>query len=120
MGNSPHSGLKRLGYAALYSLAGFRAAWAKEEAVRIEMVLILVATPLGFWLGGNAVERALLIGTPLLLLTVELLNSAIEAAIDRIGQERHELSGLAKDLGSAAVFVCSLIVALVWGLIAYE
>ena len=120
MGNSPHRGLKRLAYAARYSYSGLRAAWVNEEAARIEMVVIALAAPLGFWLGANAVERILLIGAPLLLLVVELLNSAVEAAIDRIGQERHQLSGLAKDLGSAAVFVCTLLVLLVWGLIGWE
>jgi diacylglycerol kinase (ATP) len=79
--------------------------------------MALLVLPLGVWLGHNGVERVLLIAPMLLVLVVELLNSAIEAAIDRIGPERHELSGLAKDLGSAAVFIAFLILGLAWVLI---
>jgi len=82
--------------------------------------LVLVLSPVGVWLGRTAVERALLIGCCLLVLVVELLNSAIEAAIDRHGAEQHELSGRAKDMGSAAVFVSLVLVGLVWGLIAWQ
>ena len=85
--------------------------------VRQELALFVVLAPLGLWLGRNGVERALLFGSLLLVLVVELLNSAIEAAINRIGAERNELSGLAKDLGSAAVFVALLIVISVWTLV---
>ena len=77
-------------------------------------------TPAAIWLGGSIVEQALLIGVLLLVLIVELFNSAIEAAIDRHGDEHHELSGRAKDMGSAAVFVSLVIVLLVWGAVAWE
>jgi diacylglycerol kinase (ATP) len=79
--------------------------------------LALIVVPLGIWLGQTGVERVLLISPMLFVLVVELLNSGIEAAIDRIGPERHELSGLAKDLGSAAVFISFLILGLAWVLI---
>ncbi len=77
-------------------------------------------TPVAFWLGQTVLERALLIGVLLLVLIVELLNSAIEAAVDRHGDEQHELSGRAKDLGSAAVFVVLVLVGVVWGAVAWQ
>ena len=100
-----------------YSLRGLRAAYKKESAFRQELVLAAVLVPLGVWLGRSGVERALLIGSVLAILVVELLNSAVEAAIDRIGPEPHKLSGRAKDMGSAAVLVAMLVCALTWGLI---
>lgn len=113
-------GLRRIWNAALYSVAGFRAAWKHEAAFRQELLLCLVLVPLGFWLGEDAVRRALLVGSCLFVLVVELLNSAIEAAIDRIGEDPHSLSGRAKDMGSAAVFVGLCVVVLCWGLIIHE
>jgi diacylglycerol kinase (ATP) len=109
--------LRRIARAAGYSAAGLKAAVRGETAFRQELALCVVLAPLGLWLGRDGVERALLLGSLLLVLAVELLNSAIEAAINRIGAERNELSGLAKDLGSAAVFVALLIVLTVWGLV---
>jgi len=109
--------LRRIARAAGYSAAGLKAALRGETAFRQELALFVVLAPLGLWLGRNGVERALLFGSLLLVLVVELLNSAIEAAINRIGAERNELSGLAKDLGSAAVFVALLIVISVWTLV---
>jgi diacylglycerol kinase (ATP) len=109
--------LRRIARAAGYSAAGLKAAVRGETAFRQELALCVVLAPLGLWLGRDGVERALLLGSLLLVLVVELLNSAIEAAINRIGAERNELSGLAKDLGSAAVFVALLIVLTVWGLV---
>ena len=109
--------LQRIARAAGYSAAGLKAALRGETAFRQELALFVVLAPLGLWLGRNGVERALLFGSLLLVLVVELLNSAIEAAINRIGAERNELSGLAKDLGSAAVFVALLIVISVWTLV---
>jgi diacylglycerol kinase (ATP) len=109
--------LRRIARAAGYSAAGLKAAVRGETAFRQELALCVVLAPLGLWLGRDGVERALLLGSLLLVLAVELLNSAIEAAINRIGAERNELSGLAKDLGSAAVFVALLIVLTVWALV---
>ncbi|MEM7432881.1 MAG: diacylglycerol kinase [Pseudomonadota bacterium] len=98
-------------------MQGFRAAWQHEAAFRQELALVAVLIPLGAWLGDTAIERALLIGVCLLVLIVELLNSAVEAAIDRHGDEHHELSGRAKDFGSAAVFVVLVLVTVTWALI---
>ena len=96
---------------------GFAAAWREEEAFRQECLLALVVIPLGIWLGKNGVERVLLAGPMLFVLTIELLNSAVEATVDRIGAERHPLSGIAKELGSAAVFVAFAFLALTWALV---
>ena len=101
-------------------MAGMRAAWINEAAFRQECVLALVLTPLGVWLGRSAVEHALLIGSLLLVIVVELLNSGIEAAVDRISMDRHSLAGRAKDLGSAAVFVSIVNVLVIWALIGFE
>ena len=106
-------GLQRIWHAAAYSLAGLRAGWA-EAAFRQEVWLAVVLLPLGLWLGRNWVESALLVGTVILVLIVELLNSAIEAAIDRIGPQWHELSKRSKDMGSAAVLLALILCAGVW------
>jgi diacylglycerol kinase (ATP) len=113
-------GLRRIWNAGLYSVAGIRASWNHEAAFRQELILCLFLVPVAFWLGGNAVERFLLAGSCLFVLVVELLNSAIEAAIDRIGTDRHRLSGRAKDMGSAAVFISLWMVLLCWGLVIHE
>ena len=109
--------LPRVIRAAGYSVAGLKAALRNETAFRQEMVLFAIFTPLGFWLGRDGVERSLLVGSLLLVLIVELLNSAVETAVNRIGDEPHALSGRAKDLGSAAVFVALLLVVMVWALV---
>lgn len=103
--------------ATLWSLKGLRAAWAYESSFRLEVYLLVVLTPAALWLGNGAVERVLLLGSLLLVLSAELLNSAIEALIERYGAEHHELAGRAKDMGSAAVFVLMLNVILTWGLL---
>ena len=110
-------GLARLLKAFGNTWNGLAGCWREEEAFRQECLLALVAIPAGLWLGGNGVERALLIGPMLLILIVELLNSAVETAIDRIGTERHALSGLAKDLGSAAVFASFVLLGSTWALV---
>jgi len=116
---SPHGlfDLRRVWRAAGYSAAGLKAALKFEPAFRQEIALFIVLAPLGFWLGRDGVERALLIASLLLVLVVELLNSAIEAAVNRMGEQPHALSGRAKDLASAAVFVSMLLVVLVWTLV---
>lgn len=103
--------------ATVWSLQGLRAAWLHESSFRLEVCLLVVLAPLALWLGQDGVERALLLGSCLLVLALELLNSAIEAVIERYGAEHHELAGRAKDMGSAAVFVGMVNVVLVWGLI---
>lgn len=110
-------GFGRMFKATIWSCQGLRAAWLHESSFRLEVYLLAALAPLALWLGANGVERALLIGSCLLVLAVELLNSAIEAVIERYGPEFHELAGRAKDMGSAAVFVTMLNVLVVWGLI---
>jgi diacylglycerol kinase (ATP) len=114
--NKP-TGLTRLLLAFGNSGRGFIGAWREEAAFRQELALAVVVIPLGLYLGKTGVERALLIAPMLLVLIVELLNSAVEAAIDRIGLERHTLSGLAKDIGSAAVMAAFILMGAVWACI---
>lgn len=109
------TGLRRAWNALHYSWAGLQAAYRHEDAFRQEIHLAIVLIPLACWLNVTPVERVLLIGSVLLVLVVELLNSAIEAAIDRISLENHRLAKRAKDLGSAAVLVALLFAALSWG-----
>ena len=111
------TGPVRLARAFGSTYRGFAAAWREEEAFRQECLLALVVVPLGFWLGESGVERALLIGPMFLVLVIELVNSAVEATVDRIGVERHPLSAIAKELGSAAVFVAFVLLGLNWLLV---
>ena len=107
----------RILLATRWSLQGLRAAWLHESSFRLEAYLFVVLAPLALWLGADGIERALLVGSMLLVLSAELLNSAIEAVIERYGPEHHELAGRAKDMGSAAVFVLMMNVLVCWGLI---
>jgi diacylglycerol kinase (ATP) len=100
-----------------WSLKGLAIAWRTESSFRLEVWLFVPLAPLGFWLGQSGIERVILIGSMLLVLSAELLNSAIEAVIERYGGEHHELAGRAKDMGSAAVFVLMMNVLLCWGLL---
>ena len=111
--------LLRLFRAFGYSFQGLRAAFAHEAAFRQEVILSLVLIPLGLWLGATGLERALLTGSVILVMIVELLNSGIEAVVDRLGDELHELSGRAKDVGSAAVLLSLVNVLVVWALILF-
>ncbi|MGE4329298.1 diacylglycerol kinase [Diaphorobacter sp.] len=118
----PHkqrTGLSRLWHAIGYSLEGLRFGWS-EEAFRQEVWAAVVLLPLSFWLGRSWVETAVLAGAVVLVMVVELLNSGIEAATDRIGPELHELSKRAKDLGSAAVLLSLLLCAGVWAAAIYQ
>ena len=110
-------GLRRLWKAFGYSLNGLRAALASEAAFRQEVVLLLVAVPTALWLESGGLERALLIGSVMLILVAELLNSALEATIDRISSERHPLAKKAKDMASAAVLLAAIQAVVVWILI---
>jgi diacylglycerol kinase (ATP) len=103
--------------AMIYSWEGFKTAWTHEMAFRIETIVIAALLPIGIWIGETAVEWALLIGSSMLVLIVELLNSAVENVVDRIGSEHHILSKHAKDLGSAAAALSMLTAAIIWGLI---
>ena len=120
MGEEKESVLRHIGKAFIWSAAGIQTAWKNELAFRVEAIIIIILIPLGIWLGKSAAERALLIASCLLILIIELLNSAIEAVVDRIGTEHHELSGRAKDMGSAAAFFAMLTAGIIWALIACE
>lgn len=111
------TGLRRVWNALFYSMAGLAAAFKHESAFRQEVLLAAILVPLVFFLPASNVERALMLGSVLLVLIVELLNSALEAAVDRISVEDHPLAKRAKDIGSAAVFVALLNVVLVWSLV---
>jgi diacylglycerol kinase (ATP) len=106
--------VRRLVLATRYSWQGLRAGWRTQAALRYEFCFSLLALPLALWLGRSGVERSLLIGSWLLVVVVELINSAIETVVDRIGSDLHELSGRAKDLGSAAVFCSIILAATIW------
>jgi diacylglycerol kinase (ATP) len=117
---SPHkgkTGLKRVWNALFYSLEGFKAAWRHEDAFRQEAMLAAVLVPLAFFLADAPLERAVMIASVLLVLIVELVNSAIEATVDRISLENHALAKRAKDIGSAAVLIALINVLVVWGLL---
>ena len=115
MSKPGNTGIRRIIRAMGFSSQGLAAAWKHEAAFRQEIMLLVILVPTALWLGETVLLQALLIGVCLLVLIVELFNSAIEAAIDRHGEEQHELSGRAKDMGSAAVLISLLIVLLTWG-----
>lgn len=113
-----HRGLTHIIKATGYSLQGLK--WAlKETAFRHELLLCLIGIPLACWLADTPIEMALMIGSLLLILVAELLNSAIESVVDLVSPNYHPLAGRAKDLGSASVFICMLICLLVWGIILF-
>ncbi len=107
-------GIDRLFRALSWSMSGLKYVFLKEAAFRQELFLCIVLCPLALYFGETGFEKALLLGSLMLVLIVELLNSAVEAAIDRISEEQHDLSGQAKDMGSAAVFLSLLNVVIVW------
>lgn len=117
MAYSGNKGLKRIVKAMRYSWQGFTAAYQHEEAFRQELLLSIILLPIGFLLGETGIEKALLIGSVLLLPLVEIINSALEAVVDRFGEEHHELSGRAKDMGSAAVFLAIVNMITIWVLV---
>jgi len=117
---SPYRGMSRIVHAFEYSWKGFVSTWRFEEAFRQEVLLILFLTPFAIWLADSYLEFVALFGVLLLVLIVELLNSAVESIVDRVGEEFHELSGRAKDQGSAAVLLAFVIAALVWGGIIFQ
>jgi diacylglycerol kinase (ATP) len=120
MGSENENIFRHIKNALIYSWDGLKAAWDNEMAFRTEAIVIALLMPIGIWIGQTAVQWALLIGSAMLVLITELLNSAVENVVDRIGTEHHILSKQAKDLGSAAAGVSMLTAAMVWGLIAYE
>jgi len=114
------TGIKRIVNAFGYTWKGLRAAYKHEAAFRQELGLAVILFPLAFWLGQNVIEWILLLSSVIFILVVEILNSAIEAVVDRTGDEPHKLSGRAKDMGSAAVFLAFTILLITWGLIAWD
>lgn len=110
-------GLARIIAATGYSIKGFKATWINEEAFRQEVVLAIILIPLGMWLGDNPVEQSLLVSVVMLVLIVELLNSAIETIVDRVSLDHHDLSARAKDIGSAAVMTSLFLVVFVWAVL---
>lgn len=108
------TGLKRVFDATIYSIQGLKAAWKYEAAFRQEIVLLIVLTVTTFFLSVTKLEQLAMIASLFLVLIVELLNSAVEAVVDRIGSDYHELSGRAKDIGSAAVFVAMVLAGITW------
>ena len=110
-------GFSRVLGAFRYSFQGFQHAWQEEAAFRQELALALVLIPLGLYLGRGGTERAMMVGSVLLILIVEILNSAIEAVVDRAGTSQHPLAGMAKDMGSAAVMMSFVLLGMVWFLI---
>jgi diacylglycerol kinase (ATP) len=119
MGSGNENIFRHIRNAVIYSGAGLKAAWDNEMAFRTEIMVIALMMPIGIWIGETALQWALLIGSSMLVLITELLNSAVEKVVDRIGTEHHLLSKQAKDLGSAAAAVSMLAAATVWGLVAY-
>jgi diacylglycerol kinase (ATP) len=117
MTNSSNTGFTRIIKATGYSWLGVRAAYRHEAAFRQEIWLCCVMIPLGLYLGDNGIEKALLVSSVILLPLVEILNSALEAVVDRFGEEQHELSGRAKDMASAAVALAIILMATVWTLV---
>lgn len=119
MSSQGSTGLERLLKAFGFSMQGLTSAFRSEAAFRQEIFLSLILVPLGFYLGETGTEMALLVGVILLVLIVELINSGLEAVVDRFGREHHELSGRAKDVGSAAVLIALINVLVVWGCVLY-
>ncbi len=112
-----NTGITRVWKASIYSVQGLKAAWKHESAFRQELILGLILLPISFWIAESWVEVAVLMGVCFLVLIVELLNSAVEAVVDRIGHEHHDLAGQAKDMGSAAVMLSLIMAVGTWILI---
>lgn len=115
-----HTGWRHLVHSTGYSLKGFKAAFRNETAFRQELLLCALLLPFAWWIGETPVEWILLVGSCFLVLIVELLNSAVETVVDRIGPEHHVLSGRAKDIGSAAVMLALALAGLTWGLLLWQ
>ncbi|HSE13753.1 MAG TPA: diacylglycerol kinase [Rudaea sp.] len=113
-------GPKQIYKALIWSYKGLRAGWTYEASFRLEVYVCIILFPIGLWIGRGGIEKALLCGSLLLVLSMELINSAVEAVVDKVSPEFHELAGRAKDLGSAAVFLLMMNVLLCWGLLLWQ
>lgn len=120
MASYQKTGIKRIYNAFFYSMAGLTSAWKNETAFRQESLVAMVLIPVAFWLGQSTSQIGLLLLSIFIVLIVELLNSAIEAAVDRISDEHHSLSKQAKDIASAAVFLSLVLFAIIWGFVIFE
>jgi diacylglycerol kinase (ATP) len=120
MGKTGATGLRRIINAFGYSMKGLRAAFKYESAFRQETALLIIFLPLAILLGQSIVDYSILIGSLLLVMIVELLNSALEAVVDRVSDEHHKLAGRAKDMGSAAVFIALLNVIVIWSMYGFQ
>ncbi|SEM25401.1 diacylglycerol kinase (ATP) [Luteibacter sp. UNCMF331Sha3.1] len=117
MASTERRGPRQIYLAFLWSMKGLRACFRHEASFRLEVFMAIVVIPLGLWLGQGAIEKLVLVTFPVLVLSAELLNSAIEAVVDKVSPEFHELAGRAKDMGSAAVFLLMMMVLLSWAMI---
>jgi diacylglycerol kinase (ATP) len=120
MGKPGNTGITRIIKAFGFSMKGFKAAWQYEAAFRQETMLAIVLFPLAFWLAENTAQLMVLLMTLFVVVITEILNSAVEAVVDRVSAEQHSLAGRAKDMGSAAVFLSLVMTAVVWGVVLYE
>jgi len=120
VGKPGNTGITRIIKAFGFSMKGFRAAWKHEAAFRQELMLTVVLTPLAFVISETTMQLALLLLTLFVVLITEILNSAVEAVVDRVSDEQHKLAGRAKDMGSAAVFLSLVMTAVIWGLVIFE
>jgi diacylglycerol kinase (ATP) len=120
MNKENNKGIQRLVNATRFTFKGIRSAWSNEEAFRQEALVLILVIPAGLFIGETFVEKGLFICVWLLVLVIELLNSALESVVDRIGYEKHPLSGQAKDMGSAAVFIGICMSVIIWGTIICE
>lgn len=114
MPSNINRGPRQIWLAFVWSMKGLRQAWCVEASFRLEVILCVILFPIGLWLGNGAIEKALLAGSLLPVLSAELLNSGLEALVDKLWPERHEMAGRAKDMGSAAVFLLMLNVLVIW------
>jgi diacylglycerol kinase (ATP) len=117
MPSNVNRGPRQIWQAFVWSMKGLRAGWRVEASFRLEVVLFVILFPLGLWLGDGAIEKALLAGSLLPVLAAEMLNSGLEAIVDKLWPEHNEIAGRAKDMGSAAVFLLMLNMLVVWGVI---
>ncbi|MGN6789337.1 MAG: diacylglycerol kinase [Rhodanobacteraceae bacterium] len=117
MPSNINRGPRQIWLALIWSLKGLRAGWRVEASFRLEVILFVILFPVGLWLGRGAIEKALLAGSLLPVLAAEMLNSGLEAAVDKLWPELHETAGRAKDMGSAAVFLLMINVLVIWGVI---
>lgn len=117
MPSNVNRGPRQIWLAFIWSMKGLRAGWRIEASFRLEVILFVILFPVGLWLGHGAIEKALLAGSLLPVLAAELLNSAIEAVVDKLWPDQHEVAGRAKDMGSAAVFLLMVNMLVIWGVI---